>query len=197
MAGNPGSIHHSRIMSARPSRFLLLLSALLAGGLTPSMQAAGSPAPAWTQFRGPAQGHADNADVPLTWSETEHVKWKTPLPGEGWSSPVIAGNQIWMTTALDDGKSLHALCCSLQTGQILIDVEVFKNEAPASQARPQFPTPRPLPSSTATGYTSISAPWAPPACPTAMAEKSGRIGISRSIPRMVPAVLPRFTRTSS
>ena len=43
------------------------------------------------QFRGPAQAHADDAKIPLTWSETEHVKWKTALPGEGWSSPVVAG----------------------------------------------------------------------------------------------------------
>jgi outer membrane protein assembly factor BamB len=80
----------------------------------------------WPQFRGPdGQGHSDAHGVPLTWSETENVKWKTPIPGEGWSSPVVSGNQIWMTTALDDGQSLHAVCVDFDTGQILNDVEVF------------------------------------------------------------------------
>ena len=55
----------------------------------------------WPQFRGPGgQGHSSAARLPLTWSETENVVWKTPLPGEGHSSPVISGEQIWMTTAI-------------------------------------------------------------------------------------------------
>ena len=53
----------------------------------------------WKQWRGPAgQGHA-NAKLPTEWSETKNVKWRTPVPGKGWSSPVIEGNQIWMTTS--------------------------------------------------------------------------------------------------
>ncbi|MGB8167128.1 MAG: PQQ-binding-like beta-propeller repeat protein [Chthoniobacteraceae bacterium] len=59
---------------------------------------------AWTQLRGPNQGHSDAKTVPLKWSESEHVKWKTPLPGQGWSSPVVSGKQVWMTTALEDGR---------------------------------------------------------------------------------------------
>ncbi len=57
----------------------------------------------WPQWRGPdGQGHAAAAqDLPVTWSETENIAWKTPLPGRGWSSPVIDGKQIWMTTAIE------------------------------------------------------------------------------------------------
>ena len=55
----------------------------------------------WPQFRGPSgQGHTDATDLPLTWSETENVKWKTDIAGEGHSSPVISGDQIWLTTAI-------------------------------------------------------------------------------------------------
>ena len=55
----------------------------------------------WPQFRGPGgQGHSDAEGLPLTWSESEHVKWKTAIPGEGHSSPVISGNQLWLTTAI-------------------------------------------------------------------------------------------------
>ncbi len=56
----------------------------------------------WPQWRGPAgQGHATATGLPATWSETSNVAWKTELPGRGWSSPVIDGKQIWLTTALE------------------------------------------------------------------------------------------------
>ena len=59
-------------------------------------------APEWPQFRGPAgQGHALAEKLPSRWSETENIAWKCPLPGKGWSSPVIAGNEIWLTTGID------------------------------------------------------------------------------------------------
>lgn len=55
----------------------------------------------WPQFRGPdGQGHGTAAGLPLEWSETENVTWKVPIEGRGWSSPVILGEEIWMTTAL-------------------------------------------------------------------------------------------------
>ena len=85
----------------------------------------------WTQFRGPTgQGISDSMGLPLTWSETENVAWKTPIPGKGWSSPVVFGNQIWMTTALDDAHSLRAVGVDRSTGQILHDAEVFHVENP-------------------------------------------------------------------
>lgn len=55
----------------------------------------------WPQFRGPSgNGHASHAKIPLTWSETENITWKVPVLGEGYSSPVILGNQLWLTTAV-------------------------------------------------------------------------------------------------
>jgi len=106
---------------------------------------AGRAGDSWPQFRGMAAGHTEVKDLPLSWSETEHVKWKTPLPGEGWSSPVVANGQIWMTTALEEGASLHALCCDLATGKLLIDVEVFKNAVvPPKHARNSYASPTPI-----------------------------------------------------
>jgi outer membrane protein assembly factor BamB len=85
----------------------------------------------WPQFRGPHQdGISDAKGVPVTWSESEHIQWKVALPGEGWSSPIVANQQIWLTTALDGGKSLHALCVDLASGKILRDIEVFKIDNP-------------------------------------------------------------------
>ncbi|MEA3209127.1 MAG: hypothetical protein QOE70_2184 [Chthoniobacter sp.] len=99
----------------------------------------------WTQLRGPNQGHSEAKGLPLKWSETEHVKWKTELPGQGWSSPVVSGRQVWMTTALEDGKSLRALCCDLETGKLLLNVEVFRNEVvPPKHARNSYASPTPI-----------------------------------------------------
>jgi outer membrane protein assembly factor BamB len=83
------------------------------------------------QFRGlTGQGHSRESGLPLTWSETENIVWKTPLPGSGWSSPLIQGEHIWLTTAVDDGRSLRALCLDVSHGQILHNVEVFHKDDP-------------------------------------------------------------------
>jgi outer membrane protein assembly factor BamB len=80
----------------------------------------------WTQFRGPmGQGLAIDAEPPLTWSEKKNVRWKTPIPGQGHSSPVIWGNQIWLTTAAADGKKLGVVCVDVETGRITQSVTVF------------------------------------------------------------------------
>src|SRR5438034_1247818 len=84
-------------------------------------------AESWPEFRGPdGRGIADATDVPLTWSEKENIKWKTSIPGKGWSSPVILSNQIWMTTATDHEKVLRAICVDRTSGQIVHNVELFQ-----------------------------------------------------------------------
>jgi outer membrane protein assembly factor BamB len=80
----------------------------------------------WPQFRGPdGTGIASSTGLPLNWNEKENVRWKTSIPGKGWSSPVVFSNQIWMTTATQNQKSLRALCVDLQSGGIVRDVELF------------------------------------------------------------------------
>jgi outer membrane protein assembly factor BamB len=85
----------------------------------------------WPQFRGPhGNGHADAKKLPLTWSETNNVTWKTAIHDLGWSSPVAWGDQIWVTTATEDGRSLFAVCVHPDTGKILHDLKVFETEKP-------------------------------------------------------------------
>ncbi len=56
----------------------------------------------WLEFRGSdANGHANTSSLPSRWSETENVSWKTAIAGRGWSSPVVAGDSIWLTTAVE------------------------------------------------------------------------------------------------
>ncbi|HEV3137826.1 MAG TPA: PQQ-binding-like beta-propeller repeat protein [Pirellulales bacterium] len=85
----------------------------------------------WPQFRGPnGDGRSAGTGLPVTWSESEHVAWKTAIHGKGWSSPVIWDNQIWMTTAPEDGKQLYAVCVDRETGRIVHDVRVFEIAQP-------------------------------------------------------------------
>jgi outer membrane protein assembly factor BamB len=85
----------------------------------------------WPEFRGPsADGRSDSTGLPLHWSETENIKWKTAIHDKGWSSPVIWGNQIWMTTATEDGKKLFVVCVDRETGKIVHDVKLFDVEKP-------------------------------------------------------------------
>jgi outer membrane protein assembly factor BamB len=87
----------------------------------------------WTEFRGPGgQGHSRELGLPLRWSETENVAWKVPIPGRGWSSPVLIDDQIWLTTAMDDGRSLRAICLNRDTGRIVHNVEVFRLTDPGA-----------------------------------------------------------------
>jgi len=92
-----------------------------------------SPAAAdWPQFRGPgSRGHSQATGLPLVWNETENlnIAWKVPIPGRGWSSPVVRGERIWMTTALDELRSLRAIAVDVATGKIIHDVEIFRPAA--------------------------------------------------------------------
>ncbi|MCW5557799.1 MAG: PQQ-binding-like beta-propeller repeat protein [Verrucomicrobiae bacterium] len=93
--------------------------------------AAGEPSADWTEFRGPTgQGHAGNPGLPLHWSATSNVVWSAAIPGGGWSSPVIAGGRVYLTTAVeeDGSRSLRALAVDAADGKILWDREVFRPE---------------------------------------------------------------------
>jgi outer membrane protein assembly factor BamB len=78
---------------------VVLLSAGFCGGTFAADQN-------WPQFRGPdATGVSDNDALPLHWSATENVAWKTDLPGRGWSSPIIWGDRVFLTSVINRGKS--------------------------------------------------------------------------------------------
>ena len=85
----------------------------------------------WPQFRGPdGMGRSASAALPLTWSEEKNVAWKTAIHGRAWSSPVILGTQIWLTTATPDARELSALAVDARTGRVLHDLKLFHVEKP-------------------------------------------------------------------
>src|SRR5580658_3595056 len=93
----------------------------------------------WPDFRGPwrdgranAPGQSNLLGLPLHWSETENVKWKTPIPYRGWSTPVILNGQIWITTATVEGHDFFAICVDQETGKILFNEKIFHCDKPES-----------------------------------------------------------------
>lgn len=100
----------------------------------------------WPQFRGPTgQGVSEERGLPLTWSENKNVRWKVAIPGRGWSSPVVQGDRIWLTTATEEGKSLRAIAIDRNTGAILQNVEVFRlKSAKLLNAKNSFASPTPV-----------------------------------------------------
>lgn len=93
----------------------------------------------WTEFRGPTgQGISDQVGLPLTWSETENIAWKTPIPGLGWSSPVASHSKIYVSTCVDvpaagdqpEVHELRAICLNASTGAVEWNNELFRREGP-------------------------------------------------------------------
>lgn len=125
-------------MTIRSVPCILSLAVLLSAGIC---QAAN-----WPQFRGPTgDGLAVGGDLPLKWSETENIRWKTRIHDLGHSSPVIWGGQVWVTTATEDGTRLYAVCCDRATGHIVHDVQVFAVEKPEKiNALNTYATPTPV-----------------------------------------------------
>ena len=81
----------------------------------------------WPQFRGPTgQGISEARNLPVEWSETSNIAWKVPVPGSGWSSPVVAGGRIWLTTFVERGASMRLLAFDVESGKEAVNVEVLK-----------------------------------------------------------------------
>src|SRR5882724_10002542 len=91
----------------------------------------------WPDFRGPrgdghvsAPGDTKPVGLPLHWSETENVKWKTEIPDRGWSTPAVMDGQVWLTTATEDGHDFYAICVDAETGKVRFNEKVFHCETP-------------------------------------------------------------------
>jgi outer membrane protein assembly factor BamB len=108
---------------------VLLLAALTFGVLTARAD--------WPEFRGPsgdghvpAPGNDKPIGLPLHWSESNNIKWKTEIPYRGWSTPVVMGGQIWLTTATPEGRDYFAICVDKENGKILFNEKVFHTDNP-------------------------------------------------------------------
>ncbi|HEX3146477.1 MAG TPA: PQQ-binding-like beta-propeller repeat protein [Gemmataceae bacterium] len=95
----------------------------------------------WPEFRGPhGDGHSDATSLPTTWSEAQNVRWKTAIHDKGWSSPVVWGNQVWLTTATETGDKLYAVGVDRETGKVIHDVLLFEIKVPPRPAKKTSPS---------------------------------------------------------
>ena len=98
----------------------------------------------WPQFRGPTtQGRSVETDVPLRWSATNNVLWKTPIPGESWSSPIVWNDRLFVTTATDNGQTCRVLALEARSGRVLWDKAVFQQSPRRKEQRNTYATPTP------------------------------------------------------
>ncbi|HVV73784.1 MAG TPA: PQQ-binding-like beta-propeller repeat protein [Verrucomicrobiae bacterium] len=112
---------------------VLLACALLSGNALPAQDLN------WPEFRGPrGDGVTTSEHLPLHWDRqaSNHVvKWTVPIHGKAWSSPVVWGEKLWLTSATEDGRELFVLCVDKQSGKILRDDKLF------DVAKPQYCIP--------------------------------------------------------
>lgn len=83
----------------------------------------------WTHFRGSElKGISHEKGFPTTWNDSTNIAWKIEDPGQGWSSPVVFGSQVWYTTARRETREMRAICVDLDSGKKLHDLLIFQPE---------------------------------------------------------------------
>ncbi len=107
----------------------------------------------WPRFRGPSgdglvtrPGSAEQIGLPVRWSETENVTWKTAIPHLGWSSPVVMDGQVWLTTATAEGHDFYAICVDADSGAIRFNERLFHTDDPEPLGNPlnSYASPTPV-----------------------------------------------------
>ena len=118
---------------------LAAICLLLPGGV-------GSSLANWTEFRGPNRDGTVGDPLPVRWSEESQVKWKSEVPGKGWSTPAIYGNQVWLTTATEDGREMSVLCLDKGSGKVLHQQLLVTNDNPEPLSNPvnSYASPSPV-----------------------------------------------------
>ncbi len=83
----------------------------------------------WSHFRGSnLNGMAASGNLPVNWNDSLNILWKTEVSGKGWSSPVVWGDQIWITSATPEGTEMYALCYSLRSGREIFKIKLFQQD---------------------------------------------------------------------
>lgn len=98
----------------------------------------------WPSFRGPTgQGISSEKGLPTRWSATENIVWKTALPGQGWSSPIVSKGRVFVTTASESGACCRLICLDRADGKILWDKEVYRQKPLRKETRNSYATSTP------------------------------------------------------
>jgi len=99
----------------------------------------------WPGFRGPTrQGISNEKGLPTQWSESSNIVWKTPIPGDGWSSPIVFDDHVFVTTATEEGASYRLLCLDRKTRAILWDKEILRQKPGHKQGLNSYASSTPV-----------------------------------------------------
>ena len=109
---------------------IFVLAAIFVGAIVFNQSAVMAQNNNWTHFRGNnLDGISVDNQVPEKWNDTTNIIWKTDIHGRGWSSPVIYGNQVWITSSTPDGTEMSGICVDFNSGKILHDILLFKQDS--------------------------------------------------------------------
>lgn len=99
----------------------------------------------WTHFRGnDLNGISVEQKAPISWNDSTNIIWKTNIQGSGWSSPVVFGNQVWITSASDNGKQMSGVCLDFNSGKQIYNIDLFQpDSAYPKHAINTYATPTP------------------------------------------------------
>jgi outer membrane protein assembly factor BamB len=105
-----------------------------------------SPRANWPCWRGASRGGVSpEKDLPVTWSATENVRWKTAIPGAGVSAPIVWQERVLVTSSTGrSGEQLHLFCLHRDTGKVLWERRFFGSAVPEGRFPPggmAVPTP--------------------------------------------------------
>ena len=139
-----------------------------------------------------AHGIASTAAVPVRWSATENVVWRTPVPGRGHSSPVIVGDRVFLTTAEDKAQVQSVLAFDRGSGKQLWKIDVSRGGFPRRHSSSRTHTPRrPLPATASVCWSrsSITKPSGHGSC-RSTANKCGKRRSGHSILNRMNMAMP-------
>lgn len=116
----------------RSRRALLAVAVLFAGSFSVTALLGGDD---WPEFRGPTgQGHAEGEGFPRDWNDSAALAWRRPVPGAGWSSPIVWGEKVYLTTAVPQAgskqQSLMVAALDAAGGMGIWEREVFRHATP-------------------------------------------------------------------
>ncbi len=109
-----------------------------------------APAGDWTRFRGPnGQGVSGETNLPLEWSDVEgaegkNIRWKTPLNSDGWSSPIVVGDAVFLTGTESDGVSCRLIKVNRADGKLVWNKEVHRQQTADMRSQNSYATPTPV-----------------------------------------------------
>lgn len=98
----------------------------------------------WPRFRGPNGQGVIAGEAPTVWGESQNIRWKVDIAGEGWSSPIVSGGRVYLTGTTDGGTRCHVLVFDADSGKPLWNREVLTQTPSRKENKNSFATPTPV-----------------------------------------------------